>query len=247
MSIHTELGALLREARESKEMAVEALAAESGLPARYVTALEEGRFDDLPDMAYARMYFFNCARTLGMPADELKTRWPQSTSQTVVPLYESARIGIPWKPVVSAAAVLLVVWFGYKWIGGEGEASTSGKNDSSGLSMSAPNGAGVGGSASGNGAPGIPSIPLPDPIHQLVLKATEKLWVVIEADGDTVVARVIEAGRIVEVEAKTEFVLTVGRPQAVLVVLDGRRVDLPERDGGPVVRHRLLASEMEQP
>ncbi len=246
MSIHTELGALLREARESKEMQVEALAAESGLPARYVTALEDGRFDDLPDMAYARMYFFNCARTLGMPADELKMKWPQSTSQKVVPLYKPATIGIPWKPVVSAAAVLLIVWFGYKWIagGGEGEAANPGKDDRSGLSARAPN---VGDPASGTGAPAIPSIPLPDPIHELVLKATEKSWVVIEADGDTVVARVIEAGRIVEVEAKTDFVLTVGRPQAVLVVLDGRRVDLPQRDGGPVVRHRLLASEKEQP
>lgn len=245
MSIHTELGALLKEARESKDLSVEALAAESGLPAGYVTALEEGRFDDLPDMAYARMYFFNCARTLGMPADELKMRWPQSTSQTVVPLYESRTNGIPWKPVVAAAAVLLVVWFGYKWIanGGEGAASTSGKNDRAGLSASVNNGSGVG----GLGAPSLPLIPLPDPIHELVLKATEKSWVVIESDGDTVVARVIEAGRIVEVEAKTEFVLTVGRPQSVLVVLDGRRIDLPLRDGGPVVRHRLLPLEIEEP
>lgn len=242
MSIHTELGILLREARESKQMPVEELAAESGLPARYVTALEEGRFDDLPDLAYARMYFFNCARALDMPADELRMRWPQSTSQTVVPLYQPASRRIPWKPMLGATAALLIVWLGWRWSSQDSEqpATASGQTTVSGQNADLSTG-------SGDPSSARLQVPLPDPIHELVLKATEKLWVVIEADGDTVVARVIDAGRMVEVEAKKEFVLTIGRPQAVLLVLNGRRVNLPIRDGRPVVRHRLIPEEMVNP
>jgi len=65
-------------------------------------------------------------------------------------------------------------------------------------------------------------------------------WVVIAADGDTVVAQLLHFGRSLSAEAAEHFTLTVGRPQSVTVRLDNSTYSLPSVPDRWHVRHSLV-------
>jgi len=66
MSDFEALGETLRLARESRGKTVADLSDEMGLPEPYLQALEKGDMASLPGLTYARIYFINYARTLGL-------------------------------------------------------------------------------------------------------------------------------------------------------------------------------------
>ena len=67
----SQLGARFREAREARGLTIAEAAAETRILARYLQALEDGDFEQLPGDVYARGFIRNYAQFLDLPADEL--------------------------------------------------------------------------------------------------------------------------------------------------------------------------------
>lgn len=77
MNQHSELGALLRVAREERYLSIEQAGKLMHIRPRYLEALETGRFEDLPGMAYARGYLQTYATFLELDKDEIFRRFDQ--------------------------------------------------------------------------------------------------------------------------------------------------------------------------
>jgi cytoskeletal protein RodZ len=67
----SQLGERLRTAREQQGISLSQAAAETRILQRYLVALEEGDYVNLPGDVYARGFIRNYARLLGLPAEEL--------------------------------------------------------------------------------------------------------------------------------------------------------------------------------
>ena len=67
----SQLGGRLREVREARGLTLAQAAAATRILPRYLQALEEGDFEQLPGDVYARGFIRNYAQFLGIPADEL--------------------------------------------------------------------------------------------------------------------------------------------------------------------------------
>lgn len=67
----SELGRRLKEERERKQLSLEDLQRETKIQKRYLSAIEEGRFDILPGQFYARAFIKNYAEVLGLDPEQL--------------------------------------------------------------------------------------------------------------------------------------------------------------------------------
>ncbi|HEX6287558.1 MAG TPA: RodZ domain-containing protein [Herpetosiphonaceae bacterium] len=67
----SQLGARFREAREARGITLNEASASTRILLRYLQALEEGDFNQLPGDVYARGFIRNYAQFLDLPADEL--------------------------------------------------------------------------------------------------------------------------------------------------------------------------------
>jgi len=68
---YQDIGELLRHNRERHGLEVQNVARALHIRAKYLIALEEGRIQDLPGVAYARGYVVNYAAYLGLDKDEV--------------------------------------------------------------------------------------------------------------------------------------------------------------------------------
>ena len=86
---------LLRQAREAAGLHIAALAASLKVPVRKLEALEAGRYDELPDLTFARALASSACRHLKIdPAPVLA----QIPNKTVAPLDQVGAINAPFKP-----------------------------------------------------------------------------------------------------------------------------------------------------
>ncbi|WP_078391444.1 helix-turn-helix domain-containing protein [Shouchella patagoniensis] len=67
----SELGNYLKEVREEKQMTLEDLQRTTKIQKRYLAAIEEGNFDTLPGIFYARAFVKTYAEAVGLDADEV--------------------------------------------------------------------------------------------------------------------------------------------------------------------------------
>ena len=67
----SQLGERLRAARESQGISLAQAAAETRILQRYLVALEDGDYQNLPGDVYTRGFIRNYAAFLGLSADEL--------------------------------------------------------------------------------------------------------------------------------------------------------------------------------
>lgn len=130
MSSPTLIGAALREARVSQGLDITECSAAVYIRARYLTAIEDGRFDDLPGSAYVGGFVRAYADYLGVPLDgfaeperELPVRVGAQPAHRAVHLSatRSHRRGarrvrwLAWSAlfvVAAIAVVLLALWLG---------------------------------------------------------------------------------------------------------------------------------------
>ncbi|MDQ0206277.1 helix-turn-helix domain-containing protein [Alkalicoccobacillus murimartini] len=67
----SDLGLQLKQAREEKQLSLEDLQRTTKIQKRYLVAIEEGRFDSLPGLFYARAFVKTYAEAVGLDATEL--------------------------------------------------------------------------------------------------------------------------------------------------------------------------------
>lgn len=115
-----EVGAEMARLREQFGLSPQAVSEQLHIRARYITAMEEGRYDLMPAKAYARGYMHSYAEFLGMDADEVVTRCfaHAPASQTPAPAATVKRMPppgsslskTPWRSyAVTAIAILGVL------------------------------------------------------------------------------------------------------------------------------------------
>lgn len=88
-------GALLRQAREAAGLHVATLAANLKVPVRKLEALEEDRFDLLPDAVFVRALASSVCRTLKIDPQPVLSRLPQTSQPRLVP--DSEGINAPFR------------------------------------------------------------------------------------------------------------------------------------------------------
>jgi cytoskeleton protein RodZ len=113
-----DIGASLAAARRARGLAVQDAEQLTCLRAKYLTALEEDRFEDLPGRTYARAFLRTYATALGLEADriiaEFEAQQPEpEEEEEAVPDFRPRRpIRLPASvPVLAGLAVVaLLVW-----------------------------------------------------------------------------------------------------------------------------------------
>src|SRR6059036_2717399 len=81
-------GSLLREAREAAGLHVATLAVALKVPVRKLEALEDDRYDQLPDAVFVRALASSVCRTLKIDAQPVLERLPQTATPRLVQLDE---------------------------------------------------------------------------------------------------------------------------------------------------------------
>lgn len=116
-----EVGAEMARLREQFGLSPQAVSERLHIRARYITAMEEGRYDLMPAKAYARGYMHSYAEFLGMDADEVVARCfaqAAATATTTAPASatrhmpppRTALTNTPWRSyAITAIAVLGVL------------------------------------------------------------------------------------------------------------------------------------------
>src|SRR6516164_9329803 len=98
--------------RERRGLALATVEQETRIPARRLTALEEERFDLLPERIYALGFLRTYAEYLGLDpqpyVDELSARLPAEDAQDTPPLLPAASRSRVVRPAVVVAGTLLV-------------------------------------------------------------------------------------------------------------------------------------------
>jgi cytoskeletal protein RodZ len=83
-STAAEIGACLRDARESRGISLDEAAQVTRVGKNYLFAIEAGAFDKLPNPAYGKGFIRIYAKYLGLSADEILSRYEQGLSAPTV-------------------------------------------------------------------------------------------------------------------------------------------------------------------
>jgi cytoskeleton protein RodZ len=112
------IGNELRQEREARDVGLEEVEAATGIRARFLLAIEEEEWDELPGEFYARAFTRKYASYLGLdPAEFALERRPDAVGPggaprvepQLVPEEPSARMPRRWLPVLAAVVGLLLV------------------------------------------------------------------------------------------------------------------------------------------
>lgn len=122
-------GHLLRSARERNELSVDDLTARTLLSRPTVAALEDNRFDLLPQPVFVRGYYRKCAKVLAMSESELLDSYGQWADQAMAQPASSEQVDVVpqdvtpdrWRALGLVGVVVLVLFaavFAWAWLPG---------------------------------------------------------------------------------------------------------------------------------
>src|SRR5690348_13886865 len=109
-----DIGASLAAARRARGLGVRDAERLTCMRAKYLTALEEGRFDELPGRTYARAFLRTYAAALGLRADEFVAEFdaqhPEPEEEEIVVVRPRRRVRMPVTvPALAAVAVVAIL------------------------------------------------------------------------------------------------------------------------------------------
>lgn len=203
------VGQRLREAREGKGLSVEDIAAQTRIPTRHLSSLEDSDWDKLPAATYSIGFAKNYASAVGLDRNEigeqLRSEMGGSRLTYAHPeVYEAADPArtMPKGLVFGALALLAIVVLAFTWL----------NNRSLEPDEAVAEAANVAAPATNEVAPP----PQPPAAQPVVLVATDAVWIEVK-DGSTVLKQgELAPGERYEVPANAAApVLTTGKPEAL--------------------------------
>jgi cytoskeleton protein RodZ len=232
-----DLGSSLRAAREARGLELAEAEKQTKIRARYLAALEEERFDELPP-GYARSFLRTYAQFLELDPrhylDEYASRLPSDESQLAPPLPRRRRrmgLLVPLV-VVGVVAAILAVAAAYF---GSGKKAAPPPRPHPAHARKPPLRPPVQKAKPKAPAPRPPAPP-PAPPRVIVRAAGGDCWVSLRvgsASGRVVAERTLLDGQSVAAVAKPLLWIRLGAPAYAVVTVAGRRVAVPQ-SGGPV-------------
>lgn len=215
------VGQRLREARESKGLSIEDIAAQTRIPTRHLASLESSDWDKLPAATYSIGFAKNYAATVGLDRNEIGEQLraemggtrPAAASPEVYQAADPART-MPKGLVIGALVLLALFVLGLTWFNNRSlqpdepaaEASNIEASDENAVAAPAP-----------ERAPAAASGPV-------VLTATDVVWIEVK-DGTTILKQgQLAPGETYQVPPDaTAPVLTTGKPEALRVSVGTRQ------------------------
>jgi len=206
------VGQRLREAREAKGLSVEDIAAQTRIPTRHLTSLEDSDWEKLPAATYSIGFAKNYAAAIGLDRNEIGDQLRAEMGGTRLPaaypeVYEAvdpART-MPKGLVIGALALLVVVVLALSWL--------------SNRSMKADQPIAEAAETTPPPAAAAPAADTsPTPAGAVVITAIEPVWVAIRDGGAILKQGELAAGQTFEVPANAVApVLTTGKPEALRI------------------------------
>jgi len=235
------VGQRLREAREAKGMSVEDIAAQTRIPTRHLSSLEESDWDKLPAATYSIGFAKNYAGAIGLDRTEIGEQLraemggarPSYAHPEVYEAADPART-MPKGLVFGALGVLLIVVLAFTWLNDRSlepeEAIAQTEN------VSAP--------ATPTANAVVPA-PLPVAGQPVALTATDAVWIEIK-DGATILKQgEMARGERYEVPANAVApLLTTGKPEALSVTVGVQQAPAVGEAGRTVSGVSLKAADL---
>lgn len=208
------VGQRLREAREAKGISVEDIAAQTRIPTRHLLSLEASDWDKLPAATYSIGFAKNYAGAVGLDRNEIGeqlraemggTRLSAAASPEVYEAVDPART-MPKGLVIAALGLLVLVVLGLTWINNRSMESDEPVAETA------------------NAAPAVNEVaqlPAAPPVaQQVVLTATEPVWIQIKDGSTTLHQGELVAGQNYTVPSDAAAPqLTTGKPEALRVMV----------------------------
>ena len=207
------VGQRLREAREAKGLSVEDVAAQTRIPTRHLTSLEESDWDKLPAATYSVGFAKNYAGVVGLDRNEigeqLREEMGDRLAAAVHPeVYEAvdpART-MPKGLVISALGVLVLVVLALSWL-----SNRSIQPDEQPVTEAAT-------AAPPTPAPATAPPAAPAAAGPVVLTATAPAWIQVTDGGQSLFSGELAPGQSYTVPATaTAPLLKAGKPEALRI------------------------------
>jgi cytoskeletal protein RodZ len=203
------VGQRLREAREGKGLSVEDIAAQTRIPTRHLSSLEDSDWDKLPAATYSIGFAKNYASAVGLDRNEigeqLRAEMGGSRLTYAHPeVYEAADPArtMPKGLVFGALALLAIVVLAFTWLNNRSLEPGEAVAEAANVAAPATN--------------EVAQPPQPAAAQPVVLTATDAVWIEVK-DGSTVLKQgQLAPGERYEVPANVAApVLTTGKPEAL--------------------------------
>jgi transcriptional regulator with XRE-family HTH domain len=222
----TPFGDRLKREREMRGVSLDEVATATRIAPKYLEALENDQWDQLPGGVFNRGFIKSISRYLGLDEDSLMAEYDLVTqgqkqpgpAPVLPPQFERN-----WKPFIVACAVLLAILLGGFFLVAHFAPKLLSHLHRSHGAVSAPAAPSTGtGSAY---SPGIPaaSAAADDPL-ELKLEAGKPAEVTIVADGQTVFDGHVEPGDSRDFQAHESFQVSASEASALLLELNGETV-----------------------
>jgi len=112
---HTKSVVMLRQARERAGLEIDALAAMLKVPVRRLESLEAGRFDELPDMTFARTLALSMCRVLKVDPQPILADFPASAQVRLADIDRSLNTPMPSRSPMLGFDAKLALGAGLSW------------------------------------------------------------------------------------------------------------------------------------
>lgn len=264
------LGAFLRQQREEKRVPIEELAVRTRIAVRFIKAIEENQFDQLPNHVSAKGFLRSYARCLGL--DELavlkgfseavqpnEADPPPAEKQEEILSYIQVkrpdRLPFPLWAALAVVGVIVLLLVLTLFMPKREEAPPPAAEVTpppSGEIVPSEPPPGLEAPLGGEEAFPQPSVstPVPSPPPEpavkplvLLVEAIESSWIQVNIDGAETKEALLQPNQKVKWEAKQKFILTVGNAGGVRVNLDGRDLG-PFGPSGKVVKKEISAATL---
>jgi cytoskeleton protein RodZ len=242
-------GENLRREREMRGVALEEISAATKISVRFLNCLEMEEFDKLPGGIFTRSFIRTYARYLGLDEDQVLAEYqlvakPKSDFDPtrLTASRPSAQKRGSRGPVVAALLAILLLTGGYavyRYTRHLSEtaavppkpvvsrpappaatptpAEPGATPSPEATSSAAPSGSTA--AAAGGEESAVPPFDMSGGLA-LQIAATERSWVAVDADGKTVLQRVLNPGQIETLKAKDSFDVTTGNAQGIILTLN---------------------------
>jgi cytoskeletal protein RodZ len=209
------VGQRLKEAREAKGLSVEDIAAQTRIPTRHLSSLEESDWDKLPAATYSIGFAKNYAGAVGLDRTEIGDQLRAEMGGTRLPaaypeIYETvdpART-MPKGLVIGALGLLVLVVLALSWLSNRSMQPDEAVAEAPDVTAPAEN------------VVAAPPPAAPAAAGQVVLTATEAVWIQVKDGSVTLRQGELAAGQSYAVPASaTAPVLTTGKTEALRITV----------------------------